>query len=227
MNTLDLFSLKGKTVVVFGGEGLLGRCVCETVRDLGGDALSVDNHRPANYVRDATNVHACIEIADYLEKVDAVVNCIVGHQGPVTYPSSYWDTDLAAGLGVACNIMVAFRDKLMASKGIALHIGSDLSLKAPDPHRYAPLYKPLSYSVVKHGIIGLVRYYAAHWGPSGVRVNCLCPGGIDQGQDAPRAPLGRLAGIEEMKGPIAFMLSRASSYMTGAVVSVDGGSTCW
>ena len=225
MNTLDLFSLKGKHVVVFGGEGLLGRCICETVRELGGAVTSIDLHVGATYVRDATDLRACVQGANYIAKVDAVVNCVVGNQRPVTYPESLWDDDIRIGLTTASNIMTAFKSHLIVSKGVVLHIGSDLSLMAPDPARYLPLYKPLSYSVVKHGLIGLVRYYAALWGPYGVRVNCLCPGGIDQGQAPPRAALGRLARIEEMKGVIAFMLSEASSYMTGAVVSVDGGST--
>jgi NAD(P)-dependent dehydrogenase (short-subunit alcohol dehydrogenase family) len=115
---------------------------------------------------------------------------------------------------------------LRKRNGVILNIGSDLSLISPDQSLYSDgKVKPLSYSVVKHGIIGLTRYFATLW-PE-VRSNCLCPGGINVGQKTPAIPMGRLAQLSEMKGPVAFLISNASSYMTGAVLSVDGGRTCW
>ena len=225
MSTLDLFSLLGKTAVVVGGEGLLGKVACETVRELGGDVVSVDLHVGATYVRDITELSSVLDINAYLPHIDIVINCAIGNQKPVTFPTSLWEKDIAIGLTGAANIFTGFRDKILASKGVFLTIGSDLSLIAPDPERYDPLYKPLSYSVVKHGIVGMTRYYAALWGKHGVRVNCLCPGGIEQGQSVPRCPLERLAQPHEMKGALAFMISAASSYMTGAIVVIDGGRT--
>ena len=225
MNTLDLFSLKGKTAIVAGGMGLLGQVVCETVRELGGVAVTIDTQVGATYLRDITNIGHVEYVAEMFSKVDIVVNCAIGNQGPVSFPTSLWDKDIEIGLTGAANLMSVFYRHLRATKGVFLNIGSDLSLMAPDPDRYAPQFKPVSYSVVKHGIIGMTRYYAALWGRDGIRVNCLCPGGIDQGQAVPRCPLNRLAQPEEMKGAIALMVSSASSYMTGAVVSVDGGST--
>jgi NAD(P)-dependent dehydrogenase (short-subunit alcohol dehydrogenase family) len=225
MSTLDLFCLTSKTAVVIGGEGLLGKVVCETVRELGGTPVSVDLHVGASYVRDITDLPSLIEVEGYLPRIDIVINCAIGNQKPMTFPTSLWDEDIAIGLTGASNVFIAFRDKIIASKGVFLTIGSDLSLTAPDPARYEPEFKPLSYSVVKHGIIGMTRYYAALWGRHGVRVNCLCPGGIEQGQSVPRCPLERLAQSHEMKGALAFMISAASSYMTGAIVVVDGGRT--
>ena len=226
MNTLDLFSLKGKVAVVAGGMGLLGRIVCEVVTDLGGTAVTIDTQVGAAYLRDITNIAQIEYVASFLDQVDIVVNCTIGNQKPVTHPQSLWDKDIEIGLTGAANLMTVFYSRLRASKGVFLNIGSDLSLMAPDPDRYAPQFKPLSYSVVKHGIIGMTRYYAALWGRDGIRVNCLCPGGIDQGQPAPRCALNRLARSEEMKGPLALMISPASSYITGAIVCLDGGSTC-
>ena len=223
MNTLDLFSLKGKTAYIIGGEGLLGQITGETVRELGGLSISVDTHIGGSYICDVTNLPRLIEVANYHPHVDIVINCAIGNQKPVTFPTSLWDEDIAIGLTGASNVFIAFRDKIIASKGVFLTIGSDLSLIAPDPSRYEPEFKPLSYSVVKHGIVGMTRYYAALWGKYGVRVNCLCPGGIQQGQAIPRCPLNRLAKPCELKGALAFMISAASSYMTGAVVVVDGG----
>ena len=227
MNTFDQFSLKDKTVVVVGGEGLLGKVACETVRELGGTAISIDTHVGANYVCDVTDLPLYCRKAGYISPVHAVVYCVVGNQKPVTFPMSGWASDIEHGLTGAANTATVFRDELFASKGSLVFIGSDLSLVAPDPERYGDLYKPASYSVVKHGIVGLTRYYAALWGKHGARVNCLCPGSIDQGQAVPRCPLGRLAQPYEMKGPLAFLMSQASSYMTGSVMVVDGGMTCW
>jgi NAD(P)-dependent dehydrogenase (short-subunit alcohol dehydrogenase family) len=94
--------------------------------------------------------------------------------------------------------------------------------------------KPVSYSVVKTGLIGLTRYLATYWAGKGVRANALCPGGVENGQDpvfleriADRIPLGRMAGVDEYQGAMLFLCSDASSYMTGAVLAVDGGRSAW
>jgi NAD(P)-dependent dehydrogenase (short-subunit alcohol dehydrogenase family) len=88
--------------------------------------------------------------------------------------------------------------------------------------------------VVKTGLIGLTRYLATYWAASGVRVNALCPGGVENGQDAvfleriaERIPLGRMANRDEYQGAVVFLCSDASSYMTGAVMVVDGGRSTW
>lgn len=225
MNTLDLFSLKGKRIVVLGGEGLLGQVCRETIGELDGEAISVDVLVGANYVCDISkHPDSLWEIARY-HPYDGVINCVVGNQRPVCLPQSRWDSDIQVGLTGAAHAMAAFHEPLKARKGVFLNIGSDLSLQAPDHARYGDKFKPLSYSVVKHGVVGMTRYYAALWGKDGIRVNCLCPGSIDQGQAVPDCALGRLAQPHEMKGVIAWLMSDASSYVTGAIISVDGGST--
>jgi NAD(P)-dependent dehydrogenase (short-subunit alcohol dehydrogenase family) len=94
--------------------------------------------------------------------------------------------------------------------------------------------KPVTYSVVKHGLIGLTKYLATYWAESGVRVNSLSPGGVrnNQPQDFVERlealiPLGRMARRDEYKAAVLFLISDASSYMTGANLVVDGGRTCW
>ncbi len=217
--------MTGKTVAILGGEGLLGQVCKKTIEDLGGEAISIDVMVGANYVCDITkDINRLSDIAGY-HRYDGVINCVVGNQKPVSFPTSLWNDDIRAGLTGASWAMDAFHRPLAATKGVYLNIGSDLSLQAPDHQRYGDKFKPLSYSVVKHGIIGMTRYYAALWGKEGIRVNCLCPGSIDQGQAVPDCSLERLAQPHEMQGAIAWLMSDASSYVTGAVISVDGGST--
>jgi NAD(P)-dependent dehydrogenase (short-subunit alcohol dehydrogenase family) len=127
-------------------------------------------------------------------------------------------------------------------KGVVLNISSDLGVIAPDQRLYRqpgvpedqqPV-KPVTYSVVKTGLIGLTRYLATYWATSGVRVNAISPGGVFNNQPEPflaelhqRIPLSRMAHQNEYQGSILFLCSDASSYMTGANLIVDGGRTCW
>ena len=94
--------------------------------------------------------------------------------------------------------------------------------------------KPVTYSVVKHGLIGLTKYLATYYADKGIRVNALCPGGVYNGQDevfmeklTSLIPMGRMAEADEYKSTVLYLISDASSYMTGSTVIVDGGRTCW
>jgi NAD(P)-dependent dehydrogenase (short-subunit alcohol dehydrogenase family) len=226
MSVLDQFSLKTKVALVTGGEGLLGRMICQTIRELGGTALSVDIKPTADHVLDITDGMAVNQTADAMPPVDILVNCAVGNQAPVQDAAAGFGDDLNIGLVGSLNMTAAFGSKMTAG-GVILNLGSDLSFIAPDARLYPPATaKPVSYSVVKHGIVGMTRYFAAMWGGR-IRVNVLCPGGIDVGQKIPHVPIGRLASLDEMRGPVAFLVSDASSYVTGAALIVDGGRTCW
>ena len=125
--------------------------------------------------------------------------------------------------------------------GVSLNISSELGLIAPDqrlyrqkklPEKQQPV-KPVTYSVVKTGLIGLPRYLATYW-PTKVRCNALCPGGVEDGQPEDflkelnkRIPLGRMANVEEYQGAIVFLLSDSSAYMNGAVIPFEGGRSVW
>lgn len=154
-----------------------------------------------------------------------------------------WNHDLAVGLTGAFLCARAF-GAMMAERGrgVILNVASDLAMIAPDQRLYRqdgvpddlqPV-KPVTYSVVKAGLVGLTRYLATYWADRGVRCNAISPGGVYDGQNdvflgrlEQLIPMGRMAHKDEYKAAVVFLVSDASSYMTGANLQIDGGRTCW
>ena len=158
-------------------------------------------------------------------------------------PLDVWSADLAVGLtGTFLCSQVIGSEMARRGRGVILNIASDLSVIAPDQRIYRqpelpddqqPV-KPVSYAVVKAGLLGLTRYLATYWAAQGVRVNTLSPGGVSSDQDAGFVdrlsnliPMGRMAHPDEYKAAVIFLISDASSYMTGANLVMDGGRSCW
>lgn len=154
-----------------------------------------------------------------------------------------WHRDLAVGLTGAflCSQVLG---SAMAQRrgGVILNIASDLALIGPDqriyrqadkPDNQQPV-KPVTYSVVKGGLLSLTRYLATYWADKNVRVNAICPGGVQNGQDqafverlTQLIPMGRMARRDEYRAAVVFLCSDASSYMTGSHLVMDGGRTAW
>lgn len=131
-------------------------------------------------------------------------------------------------------------DMVKAGRGSIVNIGSLYAEVAPDPRFYdhirsdPPFLKPPAYGASKAAVVNLTRYLATAWGASGVRVNTLSPGGVLGAQDeqfkrkfSERVPLGRMAAHEDLVGPLQFLASDASAYVTGTELRVDGGFTAW
>lgn len=160
------------------------------------------------------------------------------------FPLDAWNNDIAVGLtgSFLCAKHYGFLISQNPRGGSIVNISSDLGLIAPDQRLYEvegvdacnQNVKPVSYSVVKTGIIGLTRYLATYWASNNVRCNALCPGGVENGQPDEfltqinkKIPMGRMASSDEYQGTLIWMLSDASSYLNGAIVPVDGGRTVW
>jgi NAD(P)-dependent dehydrogenase (short-subunit alcohol dehydrogenase family) len=160
------------------------------------------------------------------------------------FPVPQWQTEIAVGLTGAMLCAQVF-GSAMASRGhgVILNIASDLGVIAPDQRLYRqpqvtreeeqPV-KPVTYSVIKHGLIGLTKYLATYWADKGVRVNAISPGGVFNNQDPAFVerltrliPMGRMADADEYRAAIQFLCSDASSYMTGQNMVMDGGRSVW
>ena len=155
------------------------------------------------------------------------------------YPINIWNNEIAVGLtgSMLCSKHVG---RLMATKGggVILNIASDLSVIAPDQRIYEKqglstekqFKKPISYSVIKSGLVGLTKYLSTYWALENIRVNALSPGGVYEQQDeefvlrlTSLIPMGRMANKDEYSGAIQFLCSDASSYMTGQNIIIAGG----
>ena len=125
-------------------------------------------------------------------------------------------------------------------RGSIINIGSLYASVSPDQRFYnhlpgdLPFLKSPAYGASKAAVVNLTKYFSTLWGAHGVRVNTLSPGGVAGGQDAAfrqkygaRVPLGRMAQADDLTGPLVFLASAASSYVTGHELRVDGGFTAW
>ncbi len=160
------------------------------------------------------------------------------------FPLDSWDNDIAVGLTGAFLCAKHYGSKISQNinGGTIVNIASDLGLIAPDQRLYKQdniadelqNVKPVTYSVVKSGLIGLTRYLSTYWPDKNVRCNAICPGGVDNGQSeiflhkvSERIPMGRLAKADEYQGALIWALSDASSYLNGSIIAIDGGRTAW
>jgi len=154
-----------------------------------------------------------------------------------------WEADISVGLtGAFLCAQVIGSEMAKRKRGVIVNVASDLAVIAPDQRLYGKpglptdqqAVKPVTYSVVKTGLIGLTRYLATYWADDGIRVNAISPGGVYNNQPeefvqrlANLIPLGRMANADEYQAAILFLCSDASSYMTGTNMVIDGGRSCW
>lgn len=153
------------------------------------------------------------------------------------FPLDLWRTEIDVGLtgSFICTKAVA-RHMMRARSGVIVNIASTYGVVAPDNRIYEKgKYRSIAYAAVKSAVLNFTRALASYFAPYGIRVNTLTPGGVQASYldkrfldaYARRAMLARMAKKEEYRGPMLFLCSDASSYMTGSNLIVDGGWTAW
>ena len=187
---------------------------------------------------DITKKKEILKLRQKLKKLNINLNVIINNASINPQPKNKtnkndWSKSIEVGLTGAKNIIETFyREMIKKKSGNIINIGSDLSIIAPDQRIYEneKFFKPVSYSVVKHGIVGITKYYSSLLAQHNIRCNCLSPGGVFNNQPmkfvnkiTKLIPLKRMANKNEYIGAIQFLASDASKYMTGHNLIVDGG----
>ena len=247
--------LSGRLALVTGAHGKLGPVWISALAGAGARVIGIDvqpgevEGAESVEVADVTDREALLALRERLGTApDVLVNNAGIDQPPSGDGGSAAIEDVPfddfrrvldvnlAGTFLATQVFgSAMRD---AGRGSIVNIGSLYATIAPDPGMYdhleldPPFLKPPAYGASKAGVISLTRYFARLWGLHGVRVNALSPGGVLGGQDpeflrkfTARTPLRRLAEDADLGGPLLFLASDASSYVTGHELRVDGGFT--
>jgi len=205
-------------------------------------AVTLDVCAPQS-IRDLAGTVGRIDILINNAAIDAKVTAAPGVANGTrleAFPLDQWRLELDVGLTGAMLCAQVFGPAMAERRtGVILNIASDLSVIAPDQRLYrrADIHnemeqpvKPVTYSVIKHGLVGLTKYLAGYWAGAGVRVNALSPGGVFNGQGdefvsrlTALIPQGRMANRDEYRAAVQFLCSDASAYMTGQNVVMDGG----
>ena len=174
--------------------------------------------------------------------LDSPPNAPSEENGPFeSYPESSWDMVMdvnTKGVFLCCQVVGG--QMAEASRGSIINICSTYGIVSPDQriyeyrHKEGHFFKPAAYSASKSALLNLTRYLATYWAGRNVRVNTLTFGGVFNNQDeeflkgyCARVPLGRMACEDEYNGAVIFLISDASSYMTGSNLIIDGGWTAW
>jgi len=258
MNVMKRFSLKGKTALLTGGAGLYGRQIVRALAEAGArtciasrnlEALEkvAEEHRSEGrdvraFTFDQADEHSILALRDEIEREYGRLHVLVNNAVARTTKKGYLHDDAAAidesmhinatGLILLTRAM----GEIMEDHGSIINIGSMMGLVGLEPLNYRGTDMSgwsADYFFHKGGMANLTRFLASFYGPRGIRVNCVHPGGLTGPNQAPqfrinygeRTCLGRLANDTDLMGIIVFLASDASLYVTGTNIPVDGGYT--
>ncbi len=251
----DLFSLEGRVAVVTGGAGHLGREIVRGLEERGARVAVFDvaAERFRVDVTDRSAIEAATEevtrewgvphVLVNAAALDSPPDAPAEEVGPFeSYPEQSFDEIMdvnVKGTFLACQVVGG--RMAVEGRGSIVNVSSIYGMLSPVQELYdfrrrgdEEFFKPVAYSVSKSALYNLTRYLATYWAKSGVRVNTLTLAGVWNDQPAEfleayaaRMPLGRMAEVGEVVGPVVFLASDASSYVTGANVVVDGGWSAW
>jgi NAD(P)-dependent dehydrogenase (short-subunit alcohol dehydrogenase family) len=251
----ELFSLRDRVAVVTGGEGQLGGEIVRALEERGARVAVFDlqNDRFRVDVTDRAAVDAATEevvrewgtphVLVNAAALDSPPDAPAEEVGPVeSYPESSFDEVMNVNVKGTLLCCQAIGSRMAAEgRGSIVNVSSVYGMLSPVQDLYEfrrkggeEFYKPIAYSVSKSALYNLTRYLATYWAKSGVRVNTLTLAGVWNGQPqefldayAARIPVGRMADVKEVVGPVVFLASDASSFVTGANLVADGGWSAW
>jgi NAD(P)-dependent dehydrogenase (short-subunit alcohol dehydrogenase family) len=257
--------VEGRTVLLTGGGGIIGRAMTTDLTKAGHRVAIVDRDLEAAtaaaaqigsgaataYECDITNPDALMKLRERVESDLGAVGALICNAATKSenffapfpsFPLEDWNEVMATNLTGPMLCAQIFGEPLAAAgDGVIVNILSIYGIVAPDQRIYdgseyegRPINTPAVYSASKAGLWGLTKYLASYWGPSGVRVNAITPGGVFSGQNetfvdaySGRTMLGRMARPEEIAAAATYLLSDGAAYVTGQNLVVDGGLTAW
>lgn len=260
----DVFRLDGKVVVLTGAAGIIGTEVVRAFLEAGARVFAIDRdaallqerlgaesealaHCTADVSDRASLLRARERLAGRWGAADVLLNNAATKSPNFfepfeSFPLEDWNEVLQVNLTGAMLACQVFGSG-MAERGAGTIVNtlSIYGIVAPDQRIYEgsmylgrPINTPAIYSASKAGLWGLTKYLATYWGPRGVRVNAVTPGGVESGQNevftrsySSRVPLGRMAQASDMANAMRYLASDASAYVNGHNLVVDGGWTTW
>ena len=253
--------MKQKVCLITGGAGFLGRVYCEFFSKKNFKVLCIDNNKKnlkkisALNLKNLTIYDCDITNHDKVEKLyksiskflfvdvlinNAAIDAIPFKKKDITqkFPTSeMWDREFDSSLKGSFFMIKFFGEAMIIKKkGSIINIGSDLSVIAPHQKIYKSSYesyiKPVTYAVIKHGMVGLTKYFSSLYGKKNVRVNMVSPGPVKNKQNIRllseienMIPMARLGNPKDILGLLFFLANDDSSYITGQNILVDGGKT--
>ena len=258
-----MFDLNSKIILITGGAGLIGSRFSEIILRHNGLPIILDNSKknisslkkrlskisakkPEFHNVDITNKKRVENIINQITKKYKRIDCLINNAA--TNPKSNnkknnfenisldeWNKEINIGLTGALIVTQAVVNKMIKQRyGNIINISSDLGIIAPNQKIYGSSKKPITYSVIKHGIIGFSKYLSTYLTDYNIRSNTLCPGAIKYKVKKSLIknikkliPLNRMAEIDDYDGIILYLCSDKSSYMNGSTIICDGGRTVW
>jgi len=240
--------LEGKNIIVTGGNGLLGREICDDIQRKGGNAINFDVYHDAateeKFICDITNSESITDTLYQVEKKYGHIHGLVNNAYPRTkdwgtafedlsYESLKTNVDWQMNSYlIFCKWIIPYLRKVDGGSVVNMTsiygvLGNDFTV-----YEGTDMEPPMAYSAIKGGIINATRFLASKYGKEGLRFNCVSPGGIFDHQPKSfvdayenKVPLKRMGRPNDIAPAVTFLLSDESRYITGQNIIVDGGWT--
>ncbi len=244
-------NLTNKVILITGGKGFLGAYFTTALQEAGATVVVTDMGPEADIQLDVTSKESISSAFDTVIEKHGKIDVVINNAAidPKFEPGADQNTKLFEQypeelirksldvniLGYVLVAQEAVKRMLKTGKGNIINVSSIYGVVGPDQKIYPEgTQKPVDYFITKGGVVMLTKFLATTYGNKGIRANTLTLGGVfkEHGKEftdaySARTPMGRMANPEEVGGPIVFLASDASSYMTGSNLIVDGGWTAW